>query len=377
MSPAFFAGTLPVWRHPIRKRTSHRGIDMLDGVYKTGLATTLAEGDAVPGFPGMIIMSLDHTTSGISHEWQISAEGSLDATYPTKIIGRSKTRTLETGWDERSETHLTWHAEWLACTATASTDVVACASHPFSNGQRIMFRNLTGGAGISGKSNTSNGTVYFVIDAASGTFKVSLISGGAAVDITTDMTAGQVILAEYALGSPHRDYPYLFLCNNTQSDDNTDWQRAELVWRGLEETKPYKRTINGAAVSSTSRFVGLVTLTSDILTGYPPVDSGSDASLSGTDIEVEYDAASLSLTDTYLTTTEPPTEYIGQFWSPPSPPDVVVLSITTTGAPLKFFWPYGWKVDSMPIEKIPGCDVWIVSINYRYQVPSIPTAEAA
>jgi len=376
MNPAFSAGTLPVWRHPIRERTSHRGIDMLDGVYKTSRSTTLAEGDAVPGYPGMIIMGLDKTDSGISREWQISAEGSLDATYPTKIIGRSKTRTLESGWDERSESHLTWQAEWLSCTATASTDVISCASHPFSNTQRVMFRNLTGGAGITGKSSTSNGTVYYVIDSASGTFKVSLTSGGSAVNITTDMTVGQVIAAEYALGSPHRTYPYLFLCNNTQSDDNTDWQRCELVWRGLEETKPYKRTINGAAVSSTSRFVGLVTLTSDILIGYPPTDSGSDASLSGTDLEVEYDAASLSLTDTYLTTTEPPTEYIGQFWSPPSPPDVVVLSITTTGAPLKYYWPYGWKVDSMPIEKIPGCDVWTVSINYRYQVPSIPTAAA-
>lgn len=374
MNPAFSAGTLPLWRHPILIDTDHRSIDRLSGTFKTAIGTTLAEGDAVPGFPGMIIMRLGHTTSGISRDWQISAEGSLDATYPTKIIGRSKTRTLESGWDERSESHLTWQAEWLSCTATASTDVISCAAHPFSNTQRVMFRNLTGGAGITGKSSTSNGTVYYVIDAASGTFKVSLTSGGSAVNITTDMTVGQVIAAEYALGSPHRSYPYLFLCNNTQSDDNTDWQRCELVWRGLEETKPYKRTINGAAVSSTSRFVGIATITSDILTGYPPTDSGSDASLSGTDLEVEYDASSVALTDTYLTTTEPRTDYIGFPWVPPDPPDVFIFSINGTGAPLKYFWPSGWKVDSMNVEKIPGADVWIVSVNYRYQIPSIPTA---
>ena len=372
MTPAFSVGTLPVWRHPIRERTSHRGIDMLDGTYKTPRSTTLAEGDAVPGYPGMIIMGLDKTDSGISMEWQISAEGSLDATYPTKIIGRGKSRTLESGWDERTESHLTWNAEWLSCTAEADDNVFTCAGHPFSNTNRVVFRNVTGGTGITGKSNTSNGTIYYVIDAASGSFKVSLTSGGSAVDITTDMTAGQVILADYALGATHRSSPYLFLHSLTQSDDNTDWQRCELRWVGLEETKPYRRTINGAIVSSTSQFVGTQTLTSDILTGYPPTDSGVDAALAGEDITVEYDAATCTLTDTYLTTTEPPTEYIGQFWTPTSPPDIVVIAMAGTGAPLKYFWPYGWKVDSMAIEKIPGADVWIVSINWRYQAPSIP-----
>jgi hypothetical protein len=323
----------------------------------------------------MIIMGLDKTDSGISREWQISAEGSLDATYPTKIIGRGKTRTLEAGWDERSETHLTWNAEWLSCTAVASTDVITCAGHPFSNTNRVMFRNLSGGAGLTGKSLTSNGTIYYVIDAASGTFKVSLTSGGAAVDITSDMTVGQVILADYALGAPHRSWPYLYLHTLTQSDDNTDWQRCELKWMGLEETKPYRRSINGQVVTSNSQFDGLTILTDDVWQNYPPTDSGSNAILSGTDLDIEYDAATLSLSDTYISTSAPPTEYIGQFWTPPSPPTVTILSLAGTGT--KYFYPFGWVCKSMNAEQIPGTTLWLITVNFAYQVPSIPTNVAA
>ena len=371
MNPAFSAGTLPLWRHPIRERTSHRGIDMLDGIYKTARSTTLAEGDAVPGYPGMIIMGLDKTDSGISREWNISAEGSLDATYPTKIIGRGKSRTLESGWDERTESHLTWNAEWLSCTATASTDVVSCTGHPFSNGQRVVFRNVTGGAGITGKSFTTHGTAYFVIDAASGTFKVSLTAGGAAVNITTDMTVGQVIHADYSLGAAHRSYPYLYLVSLTQSDDNTDWQRCELAWRGLEEDKPYRRSINGQVVSSTSKFAGYISLSDNIYENYPPTDSTLNATLAGTDLDIEYDAATISLSDTYLSSSEPPTEYIGQFWTPPDPPDVTIMSLS--GEATKYFYPFGWKCVSMNAEQIPGRTMWLITANFAYQVPTMPT----
>ena len=371
MNPAFSVGTLPLWRHPIRERTNHRGIDMLDGIYKTAVGTTLTEGSAVPGYPGMIIMGLDKTDSGISREWQISAEGSLDATYPTKIIGRGKSRTLESGWDERTESHITWNAEWLSCTAAASTNVITCAAHPFSNTQRVVFRFVTGGAGITGKDASTNGVTYFVIDAASGTFKVSLTSGGSAVDITTDMSAGQVILADYSLGATHRDWPYLYLVSLNQTDDNTDWQRCELTWRGLEEFKPYRRSINGQVVSSASKFAGYISLSDNIYQNYPPTDSGSNATLAGTDLDIEYDAATVSLSDTYFSTSEPPTDYIGQFWTPPDPPDVTIMSLS--GEATKYFYPFGWKCVSMNAEQIPGRTMWLITANFAYQVPTMPT----
>jgi hypothetical protein len=51
-----------------------------------------------------------------------------------------------------------------------------------------MFPTLTGGGGLIAATGT-----YFVRDISGDTFKVSLTSGGAALDITTDMTAGTVV----------------------------------------------------------------------------------------------------------------------------------------------------------------------------------------
>lgn len=72
------------------------------------------------------------------------------------------------------------------CTAVAATDIITCVGHGLSNGDTVKFAALNGGAGLTA------GTEYYVINAASGTFKVSTTAGGSAVDITTDITDGVV-----------------------------------------------------------------------------------------------------------------------------------------------------------------------------------------
>jgi len=74
-----------------------------------------------------------------------------------------------------------------AVTAVAATDVFTSANHGYVVGDVVQFSALTGGAGIS------TTTPYYVIapfDA--NTFKVSTMPGGAALDVTTDLTAGTV-----------------------------------------------------------------------------------------------------------------------------------------------------------------------------------------
>lgn len=73
-----------------------------------------------------------------------------------------------------------------AITATAATDVINLTSHRYVNGDKVEFPTLTGGAGLTA------GTDYYVVSAATNTFKVSATRGGAAIDITTDATAGTV-----------------------------------------------------------------------------------------------------------------------------------------------------------------------------------------
>ena len=98
--------------------------------------------------------------------------------------------------------------------------------------------------------------------------------------------------------------------------------------------------------------------------------SGADL----TDLAIEYDAATISLSDTYISISAPPTEYIGQFWNPPSPPTVTVMSLS--GAATKYFYPFGWKCTSMNAEQIPGTTLWLITVNFAYQVLSMPTTAA-
>lgn len=176
--------------------------------------------------------------------------------------------------------------------------------------------------------------------------------------------------------TPPAGFENMFIVDRSQVWTEADgYYELNLVLKGLVGSKPYQRSINGAVVTSSSRFAGYTILTDDIFQNYPPTDSGSNASLDGDSILIEYDAASVTVSDTYLTSTEPPTEYIGRFWNPPDPPDVTVL--TLSGEETKYFWPYGWKCVSMNSLKLPGCNVWVVTVNYIYQVPSIPVTATA
>ena len=154
-----------------------------------------------------------------------------------------------------------------------------------------------------------------------------------------------------------------------------DYWMLELTLKGLKTSKEYKRRINGNVTSSTSRFAGYLSVSADRWQNFPPTDSGTDNILAGTDLEVEYDSATVQISDTYIYADDPPFDKIGQPWTPPDPPDVTVLTIS--GESIKYFFPFGWKCSAMPAEKLAGANVWLVTVNYVYQVASIPTTTAA
>ncbi len=86
-------------------------------------------------------------------------------------------------------------------TGVASTDLFTSTAHGYVAGSPVIFRGLTGGAGITA------GTEYFVI--ASGltanAFRVSTVAGGSTIDFTTDVTVGTVrsmVAADIALAQP-------------------------------------------------------------------------------------------------------------------------------------------------------------------------------
>jgi hypothetical protein len=76
----------------------------------------------------------------------------------------------------------------LTITASAfGTDTITVPGHGYSNGDILIFPTLEGGAPL-----VAAAAFYYVVNKAQDTFKVSATSGGAAIDLTTDITAGTV-----------------------------------------------------------------------------------------------------------------------------------------------------------------------------------------
>ena len=74
-----------------------------------------------------------------------------------------------------------------AITGLAATDVITDTGHSFVNNDPVVFTALTGGAGLT------VGTTYFIVGAVAGvSYQVSATSGGAAVNFTTDISAGTI-----------------------------------------------------------------------------------------------------------------------------------------------------------------------------------------
>jgi uncharacterized phage protein gp47/JayE len=73
-----------------------------------------------------------------------------------------------------------------AITAAAATDLVTLTGHGFSNGDEVTFSDITGGAPLVA------GTSYYVRDVSTDTFKVAATLGGAAINLTTDLTVGNI-----------------------------------------------------------------------------------------------------------------------------------------------------------------------------------------
>ena len=82
-------------------------------------------------------------------------------------------------------------------TGVASTDLLTKAGHGLSNGDLVVLRSLSGGAGLVEEF------PYFVIGVSGDDFQLSKIPAGSAVDFTTDITDVSVVkLVEISGGSP-------------------------------------------------------------------------------------------------------------------------------------------------------------------------------
>lgn len=88
----------------------------------------------------------------------------------------------------------TWAS--TSVTGVAATDVISDTGHTYVNGTPLIFATLTGGAGLSA------GVPYFVVNAVAGvSYQLSLTTGGAAINFTTDITSATIGRAWGTTGS--------------------------------------------------------------------------------------------------------------------------------------------------------------------------------
>lgn len=83
-----------------------------------------------------------------------------------------------------------------AVTGTEATNTINDVGHAFVNNTPVIFSSITGGAGLVA------GLPYFVVGAVAGvSYQLSLTSGGAAINFTTDISAGTIGRAWGTTGS--------------------------------------------------------------------------------------------------------------------------------------------------------------------------------
>ena len=118
---------------------------------------------------------------------------SVVGTGATSVNGHSQTLAADSA---AGATVIKFPTGVALATSAAADDIIDTATaHGFTAGQRVMFESKTGGTGLSTL------TPYYVIAAnlAAQTLQVSLTAGGAAIDFSTDITAG-VLIPAYTVG---------------------------------------------------------------------------------------------------------------------------------------------------------------------------------
>lgn len=118
---------------------------------------------------------------GVQALTQVNLDQELSLLYSTYNLPADNTTAARTrGIDEAITTNATRGLEdSKGATADATTNEIASTGHGYGNGDQVFFEAAAMPGGLTA------GTRYFVINAASGTFQVSVTKGGAAVDITS------------------------------------------------------------------------------------------------------------------------------------------------------------------------------------------------
>lgn len=125
----------------------------------------------------------DPANTGVGHLNIASAGALLDRTANRLYVhnGVSATHQYYVFDTSATPTYTTY-----SVTGVDATNTIDHVAHPFQNGDPVTFTALTGGAGFT------VGTTYFVRDSATASYSLSATTGGAAINFTSDISAGTI-----------------------------------------------------------------------------------------------------------------------------------------------------------------------------------------
>jgi len=131
----------------------------------------------------------------------------------------------------------------------ASTDKVTATAHGVSNGARVYLRNISvNGTGLK------DTIVYYLVNTATNDFKLSLTSGGAAVDVLVDCTADAYIIGS---STPDPDVMGGFLQGVFDNGGISETDTATLMLGSTQKLALSKAYANAyGKYTETSRMVG-------------------------------------------------------------------------------------------------------------------------
>jgi hypothetical protein len=153
---------------------------------------------------------------------------------------------------------------YASVTGNATTNVVTITGATLVNGMQVTFTSLTGGSGLN------TGTAYYVIAASGATCQLSLTEGGSAIDFTTNITAGSVIVSNDQMRVWSAEYRDIFTASTpiqtdvSEADPSGNWYQGQSITSPVaalpDGLKNYDNVINtpGTQTSAT-----IWTLTAD------------------------------------------------------------------------------------------------------------------
>lgn len=174
-------------------------------------------------------------------------------------------------------------------------------------------------------------------------------------------------------GLVHPEIGSMWVTDNEKQREIGDIHKVDLSYKGIipvdGQTKPYKRQIgvNSATLSNGEPMKVLVRQVSGhyLLTSEP---GGY----------FNFESPRVQVTDSFLTTTPPPTDSIPGTWEPPDAPAVrTQLTSTAAADPIvippsgdideySINVPHGWVLKSISSEKLASAAVWLVQLSVEY-----------